>query len=130
MTREERLKAGWVEERTFRIRVRRKGEVGEWLACGSGGTIWAANRRDIAEQRAKEMRGVCYDCKWEYSVVPFITLVKPKAPPPLKVGDEVLVRATVEEFNHGHFRDLVLRTPSNAFWLSSKDVVRAAKESK
>jgi hypothetical protein len=118
-------------ELTYRIRVRYKDGKRDscWMGGGDIGTIFAASDRAVAESRAREMADEHEDAT--YHVVPF--RVAAKAPPPLRVGDEVLVRGTIARFESEHYvgrLDVCIQGKEGVCWVPSKDIIRAAKESK
>ena len=112
-------------ELTYRIRVRYKDGQRDscWMSGGDLGTIFAASDRSIAERRARQMAGDHEGAT--YHVVPFRTAVK--APPPLHVGDEVLVRGRLSEIGLIN-RTVEVETSKGYFRVAEECVVRAAKE--
>lgn len=103
------------------------------LLTGSGDWIWALSsasaRRLECTTRMEALRSAA-NCAGGYRDIRLVKVTrkpKPAAPPPLKAGDEVMVRATYKWPDRSWAR---LQAPSGAvFSVYESDIVRAAKGS-
>lgn len=95
MTRDERIAAGWKE--WFIVKLNQLGRAEHMHSYGSDeADVKGKGARDEYYTRAKATKRVLYyheGCNAR--VVTLWRRKKPKAPPPLRVGDEVVVRGKV-----------------------------------
>jgi hypothetical protein len=124
MTREERLAAGWVE--CFGVW---HDNSGWYLGSGRKTYSWiqipAKGDRRHAFADVEEAKAFAMLQKNQLSYARRFWRRKPKAPPPLKVGDEVMLRAKVNSLDPGTVLEVEVEfTGRNSTWVSSKDIVR------
>jgi hypothetical protein len=103
---------------------------GGWLRGGFNGVTPNKNERFAYNRQAAYSNAGSWE---DARVVKVKVTRKPKAPPPLEVGDEVLVRGKVSKVESSDYRGkldtkVAFGDGYDAAWVNSALIVRAAKD--